>query len=84
MLLGPDGHIAPHAPQWLVLLCTLTQLLLQICSGGAHPDEHRPAEHTGIAPEQRAPHAPQLFAVSSRASQPLDSVASQSSKPLAH
>ncbi len=62
------------------------QLAPQRCWPAAQPLEHAPARtsHTGMAPEQARPHIPQLVAVFTIVSQPLDAIESQSPKPITH
>lgn len=76
-------HVLPHAPQLLTLLRVSTQLAPHRTAGAVHPDRHALTEesHTGLAPEQRCPQAPQLASVPSAVSHPLLARPSQSPKP---
>lgn len=51
---------------------------------GGQEETQRPVapSHIGVEPEQRVPHEPQLVAVLSAASQPLEAIESQFAKPV--
>lgn len=55
-------------------------------SGLVHAAMHRPsiASHTGVAPEHRTPHPPQLLVLDKSDSQPFAMTPSQSAKPGKH
>lgn len=80
---GRAGHGLSQRPQWAVLLAVFTHAPPQRVSVPAQPLAQRFIEHTGVGPEQLVPQAPQFISVSSRASQPLPALRSQSAKPEA-
>ena len=71
------GHVAPHAPQLLGSLCSLTQPPLHTTVGDGHDNTHTPAEHT-LPVGHAVPHAPQLLPLVLRfVSQPFAAMPSQ-------
>ena len=73
----------PQPPQCDALVCGSTHDAPQSEAPAEHPEVHRPPSHTGVAPPQRTPQAPQADADARSASQPLRGLPSQSPKPPA-
>ena len=70
----------PQPPQCDALVCGSTHDAPQSTAPAEHPEVHRPPSHTGVAPPQRTPQAPQEDADARSASQPLRGLPSQSPK----
>jgi hypothetical protein len=70
----------PQPPQCDALVCGSTHDAPQSEAPEEHPEVHRPPSHTGVAPPQRTPQAPQEDADARSASQPLRGLPSQSPK----
>jgi hypothetical protein len=77
------GQTFAHDPQNCGSLVRSTQLPLQLVSGGAHVAEQPVGVHTCPAPHT-TPHAPQLVNDRRSASQPLETMPSQSAKSGSH
>jgi hypothetical protein len=81
------SHVRPHAPQLPGVVSSASQpsigFMLQSARPGGHSKRHTPLAQTGISPGRAGhsiPHLPQLELVSSRVSQPLSGLPSQSPK----
>jgi hypothetical protein len=84
----PAGHVVPHAPQFVALVCVSTHAPEQTVCPAGHVAPHVPAAHVAVPP-LGAPHAlpqrPQCArVVLVLASQPLAALLSQSPKPALH
>lgn len=90
MALAPGKlHAFGHVPQCCASVAVSTQVPPQAVSGAGQLAAHaKPplvvGAHTGVAPLQLVPHAPQLVAALACASQPFVPLPSQSRRPGAH
>jgi hypothetical protein len=81
------AHTVVQLPQWLESPCRVVHVPLQFVSPAVQPLVHVYVEpeglHTGVAPEQPAPHAEQFVALPRAVLHPVP-VFPQSANPAAH